>query len=133
MSDFVRRKSANRRLATVFVGSKPLDPANQSLELEIDTCQARLIVTCGSQKGHEYMLGRDKTTIGRGEEADVMIDESSASRRHAQLECRSDNFYLRDLGSTNGTYFDGLLHGAEKCLSDGDCFQIGKTGFLFRV
>ena len=132
MSDFVRRKSSNRRLSTVFVGSQPIDPSPESSGLEIDSHEARLVVTGGEHNGREYMLYGKRAIIGRDQDADVMIDEPSASRRHAQVEIRGGEFYLRDLGSTNGTFFDGLLHGAEKSLADGDRFRIGNTCFLFR-
>lgn len=133
MSDLVRRKMGNRRMATLFVGNEQVDSPEQSTGLEIESHEARLVVTGGKQTGHEYLLHGNKVTIGRGEDTDVMIDESSASRRHAQIEERGGKYFLRDLGSTNGTYFDGLLHGSEKCLSDGDRFQIGKTCFVFRA
>ena len=61
-----------------------------------------------------------------------MIDEASASRRHAMVINRRGRFFLRDLGTTNGTYFDGLLYGEEKPLADGDRFQIGETCFVLR-
>jgi pSer/pThr/pTyr-binding forkhead associated (FHA) protein len=78
------------------------------------------------------MLSERLMTIGRGSEADIQIDEPSASRRHAAIERTPEGFVLRDLGSTNGTYHGGLLHGRETPLRQGDCFRIGDTEFLFQ-
>ena len=72
------------------------------------------------------------TLIGRDDDADVTVDEPAASRRLAAIVRREAGFFLRDLGSTNGTHFKGVLHSSEQKLSDGDCFQIGETAFLFR-
>jgi pSer/pThr/pTyr-binding forkhead associated (FHA) protein len=93
--------------------------------------QACLVVSTGSRRGAEFVLRGAETTIGRDPDADVPIDEPSASRRHALIVRKRDGFYLRDLGSTNGTYLFGLLRGQEKRLMEGDRFRIGRTEFLF--
>ena len=49
----------------------------------------------------------------------------------ALIKAGHDGFYLRDLGSTNGTYLFGLLRDADKRLMEGDRFRIGRTEFLF--
>ncbi len=74
--------------------------------------------------GAPLLLGRDK-------KADLVIDDESASRRHAVIEKGEDGYYLRDLGSANGTYFNGLLHSTQARLREGDRFSIGQTEFIF--
>jgi len=124
------RKEA--REPTEFVGgSPPSQPKEQSSLLEIARSEACLVITSGPRREAEFVLGRDETIIGRDPAADIPIEEPSASRRHAVIVRGSDGFYLRDLGSTNGTYLFGLLRGQEKRLMEGDRFRIGRTEFLF--
>lgn len=121
-----------RREPTEFVGgSPPSKPKEQSSLLELGRSEACVVVTSGSRREAEFVLRGAETTIGRDPAADVPIDEPSASRRHAVIVRGRDGFYLRDLGSTNGTYLFGLLHGQEKRLMEGDRFRIGRTEFLF--
>jgi pSer/pThr/pTyr-binding forkhead associated (FHA) protein len=121
-------------LATEFIGGspRPVGPRDDSSLLETARTEPRLVVTKGARRGAEVMLRSDALTIGRGEEADLQIDEPAASRRHAVIERRRGAFVLRDLGSTNGTYLRGLLHGTETALRDGDHFRIGETEIVFR-
>ena len=123
-----------KREPTLFVGGsdRPIDPDDQSLLLETRRDEPRIVVASGPRKGEEITLHDEKTTIGRDDNAEVTIDEPSASRRHALIVNRRGRFFLLDLGTTNGTYFNGLLHGDERRLSDGDRFQIGQTAFVFR-
>jgi pSer/pThr/pTyr-binding forkhead associated (FHA) protein len=93
--------------------------------------EACVVITTGTRREAEFVLRGEETTIGRDPAADVPIDEPSASRRHAVIVRGRDGFYLRDLGSTNGTYLFGLLHDEDKRLMEGDRFRIGRTEFLF--
>ena len=119
---------------TLFVGGtgRPINPEEQSLLLETRRNKPRIVVASGPRKGEEIALHNEKTSIGRDDKVDVTIDELSASRRHALIVNRRGRFFLLDLGTTNGTYCNGLLHGDERRLSDGDRFQIGQTAFVFR-
>jgi transcriptional regulator with GAF, ATPase, and Fis domain len=47
--------------------------------------------------------------LGSAAKADVVVDDSTVSRLHAELDPRPDGLWVRDLGSTNGTFVDGLL------------------------
>jgi len=69
-------------------------------------------------------------TIGRSEEVDVLIVDPSISRRHAKLRLISpEAVSLEDLGSKNGTFFDGQrIEQIE--LRDGDRFQLGASTIL---
>lgn len=117
---------------TEFVGGSPSSkPKEQSSLLELARSEACLVITSGPRRESEFVLRGEETTIGRDPAAEVPIDEPSASRRHAVIVKERDGFYLRDLGSTNGTYLFGLLHGEQKRLMEGDRFRIGRTEFLF--
>jgi pSer/pThr/pTyr-binding forkhead associated (FHA) protein len=112
-------------------GSPPSKPKEQTSLLELARDQAYVVITTGPRREAEFVLQGDETTIGRDPAADIPIDEPSASRRHAVILRGRDGFYLRDLGSTNGTYLFGLLRGEKKRLMEGDRFRIGRTEFLF--
>lgn len=125
-------RRASRKEPTEFVGgSPPSKPKEQSSLLELRRTEAYVVITSGPRREAEFILRGEETTIGRDPGADVPIDEPSASRRHATIVEGRDGFYLRDLGSTNGTYLFGLLHGEKKRLMEGDRFRIGRTEFLF--
>jgi predicted component of type VI protein secretion system len=57
--------------------------------------------------GTTYELVDDVVTIGRGPDNAIIIDNSSVSARHAQLQLTGDTYRLKDLGSTNGTHVNG--------------------------
>ena len=126
------RRQPGRRGPTEFVGgSSPARKAEDaSLLLEVERREAYLVVASGSRRAAEFTL-RETLYLGRDESADVVIDDESASRRHAAIEKREDGYYLRDLGSANGTYLNGLLHAKQARLREGDRFRIGQTEFLF--
>ena len=70
--------------------------------------------------------------IGRGSEADLTIDDSGASRKHAMVEWDGHRARVRDLGSTNGTQLDGLAV-TEAMLEPESVITIGRTRIVFRV
>lgn len=123
-----------KRKPTMFVGptSGPTDPARLSLLLETARPDAYLVIARGNGKGQEFPLSRELTLIGRDPEADITIDDEAASRRHAAVVRSGTRFQLRDLGSTNGTYLNGLLHNEQQPLAEGQRFRIGDTEFIFR-
>ena len=56
----------------------------------------------------KYPLSKNKTSIGRAPDRDVVIEDPTVSSSHAQLERTADGFLLRDLGSANGTFVNGV-------------------------
>ena len=85
------------------------------------------------ESGAERAIPLDKelTTIGRLSECDVVIDDTGASRRHAQIRTIDGVSTLTDLGSTNGTKVNGRdVQSAE--LSDGDTITVGATQIEYR-
>lgn len=67
--------------------------------------RATLTVLAGINAGQVFALDGTEHVIGRGTEADIWVDDSGVSRRHARITCRSDGrYFVEDLGSTNGTY-----------------------------
>lgn len=79
----------------------------------------------GFYEGLEVPLDREWMVIGRGRSADMVIAEPTISRAHAAIGYDGDEFFMQDLGSTNGTRVNGDRQ-ARAGLSDGDEIQLGK-------
>lgn len=67
-----------------------------------------LVVTTGSLSGATMRLGEEPLTIGRGPDCTLVITDDYASTRHARLYARTGQWFVEDLGSTNGTYVDRM-------------------------
>ena len=78
-----------------------------------------------------YELDQPVIRIGRGEASDVLIDNVSVSRRHAEIREENGAWLLRDLGSSNGTFLNGQRVTAELPLRPGDEISFGKFSLLF--
>ena len=84
-----------------------------------------MLVLTGTRFGELYKLPPGRAVrIGRGEEADIRLDDEGISRLHCSLEARGPEAILRDLGSQNGTFVAGERT-QERVLVDGDRVQIG--------
>ncbi|MFN2412225.1 MAG: FHA domain-containing protein, partial [Pyrinomonadaceae bacterium] len=66
-----------------------------------------LIFTTGDSKSERVVLTRLRTTIGRSARSDLCIPDAFASRLHAEVRKEGDAFWLQDLGSANGTRYNG--------------------------
>jgi hypothetical protein len=84
----------------------------------------------GLRAGAAYDLS-EGALLGRGDDADIVLQDSFASSRHARLAPHGDVIVLEDLGSTNGTYLnDEPLRGPQP-LHPGDRIRIGDSDFTF--
>ncbi|GLY26783.1 DUF3662 and FHA domain-containing protein [Kineosporia sp. NBRC 101731] len=81
--------------------------------------------------GRVYPITAPVTVIGRGTEADVIVDDIGVSRRHAEVRVEHGRLIAADLGSTNGTYVDGeRINTAE--VVDGSQIKIGRSTLVIR-
>jgi pSer/pThr/pTyr-binding forkhead associated (FHA) protein len=81
-------------------------------------------------EGRTHRVTTPITVLGRGAEADVVVDDAGVSRRHAELHTDGARVWVVDLGSTNGTFVDGARvgsQGASGDLADGSRITIGRT------
>jgi pSer/pThr/pTyr-binding forkhead associated (FHA) protein len=94
---------------------------------------ARLIIR-GGMPGHigqEILLAQDVTTLGRAASCQVVIENDFASRRHAQIIRREQVYWLKDLGSKNGTLLNNQPVSGEAPLADGAEIRVGEAVFVF--
>jgi hypothetical protein len=94
------------------------------------TSTPSLRVVTGPLAGSLCALNETITTIGRDPSNDLFLDDVSVSRRHAEIVGTPDGFRVRDLGSLNGTYVDGVRE-EEKLLRDGAHLRIGRYDVVF--
>lgn len=91
---------------------------------------AMLIIHRGPNRGERFLLDSPETSIGRSGDNDVLLDDVTVSRKHANIRRAGERFELIDLGSLNGTYVNNNSI-ARATLSSGDEVQFGKFHMLF--
>ena len=89
-----------------------------------------LTIEGGPQTGLTYVLGPGNTVAGRAGNCEIFLPDVTVSREHARFAVDESGLAMTDLGSTNGTYVNGLRHEAGR-LTQGDELMIGK--FHLRV
>jgi uncharacterized RDD family membrane protein YckC len=92
---------------------------------------AKLIVNPTSPQRQELALPRTLLSIGRDPSNDLVLPDAMVSRRHAVIELRGSQYYLRDCNSSNGSLVNGDRI-SERSLRDGDLVAIGTARLLFR-
>lgn len=93
---------------------------------------AQLIIKNSGDHVEQFPLNRLRTTIGRSARSDLCIPDAFASRLHAEVRKEGDSFWLQDLGSANGTRYNGNLVTIPLPLSNGGEIQIGETTIVFQ-
>lgn len=91
-----------------------------------------LVVTGGQLAGTRLTLGEAQITIGRAEDSTLVITDDYASARHARLVPRSGQWFIEDLGSTNGTYLDRAKINGPTPVPIGVPIRIGRTSIELR-
>jgi len=94
----------------------------------------RLVVTHSPvlEEGEEYDLNSSAVTVGRASQNTVSIDgDEFASARHARIEPRRDGVWVSDVGSTNGTFVNGIRIDRPRKLVSGDVVRAGETELRF--
>jgi pSer/pThr/pTyr-binding forkhead associated (FHA) protein len=89
------------------------------------TQRTRLRINSGFYEGLEWELDRPSTVIGRGRNADLVLNEATISRAHALFGYDGMDAFVQDLGSTNGTLVNGTRE-HRKTLAHGDELRMGK-------
>ena len=87
----------------------------------------RLLVTAGALAGTSLALTEQQITIGRSNDATLVLNDDYASSRHARLFPQDGQWIVEDLGSTNGTYLDRQKVTQPTPVPTGVPIRIGKT------
>jgi len=115
--------------------------ASQTVLTEVGEARARpsasasgcLIVIYGHDIGRRVQIGTEPVIIGRSPQSQIQIDQESVSRNHCRIWFTGNEFLVRDLGSTNGTYVNDNLVEGEGRLRHGDQLKVGRTILKFIV
>ncbi len=97
---------------------------------------AWLAILTGVRTGKLFSLEPEGTMIGRDAQNDIILEDTSVSRQHAKLRRepgsrKAEQFYIYDLGSSNGTFVNDKKV-VRKVLNDGDKIRIGETLMVFK-
>lgn len=87
----------------------------------------QLIVTQGALAGTRVSLDSRPIMLGRADDSTLVLDDDYASTRHAKLSLQGEEWYVEDLGSTNGTYLDRAKVSGPTRVPLGVPIRIGKT------
>jgi hypothetical protein len=107
--------------------------AHDEAVVDLDALQkgvASLVVRTGQQAGQAFALSDSVTRLGRHPDSEIMLDDITVSRRHAEVERTAGGYVLRDAGSLNGTYVN-QQRVDETRLANGDELQVGKFRLVF--
>jgi pSer/pThr/pTyr-binding forkhead associated (FHA) protein len=90
----------------------------------------RLVCLTGTSKGESYVLSGNRIIIGRGDKADIKLNDTKASREHAEVTKVGSNWVATDLGSQNGIVVNDKKV-TQSQLNEGDKLIVGQTVFKF--
>jgi diguanylate cyclase (GGDEF)-like protein len=122
-----------------------VNDTERTVKLDVKEIAARpsskrpvLVVLQGQSIGQTIQLNKDHTVIGRGSQADLVLRDEIASRQHAEitmLKAEGDvvEYYVSDLGSTNGTFLNGTKVTTQQLLEDGDKIKVGSHMMKFAL
>jgi len=92
--------------------------------------EGELVIASGPDSGHSYKISGPAIRIGRAPDNDLVLRDPATSGHHARVERRGSQFFVVDLGSTNGTLVNGEVV-MEKELKSGDAITIGQNAVTF--
>jgi pSer/pThr/pTyr-binding forkhead associated (FHA) protein len=88
--------------------------------------QFRFVMRSGPVVGKVFPLDAQEISIGRETTNTIVINDAQVSRRHARMELRSPTYVIQDLGSTNGTFVNGIRISGMQVLTPGDLVTFGE-------
>lgn len=94
----------------------------------------RLVVVGGPglPEGTEFMLDTEPLTAGRADQNDIVVTRDEfASSTHARFSLRGSGAWVEDVGSTNGTYLNGVRLKRRRRIEPGDVVRIGETDLRY--
>jgi pSer/pThr/pTyr-binding forkhead associated (FHA) protein len=100
-------------------------PSRRRSKPRRSSSQLRLVEPV-AQRGRTFPLA-EEVTVGRAAGCSITLDDTFVSQIHARVFTRDDQWFIEDLGSTNGTYVNRSKVSGPMVLSNGDRFQVGNT------
>jgi len=83
--------------------------------------------------GRRVVIGPQGGTIGRGRQADIVLNDPNVSRQHAEIRPRGGSWVITDLGSTNGSQLNGRRIDGTEVLRAGDEIELGASVMTFTL
>jgi Inner membrane component of T3SS, cytoplasmic domain len=103
-------------------------------EPRVETGRLVVVRSPALAEGDELTLNSSALLLGRGSGNDVnLARDEYASSKHARVEPRRDGVWVEDVGSTNGTYLNGIRLTRAKKLAPGDVVRIGETELRYET
>lgn len=87
-------------------------------------------ILTGHDPGAVFEIKAGNTDMGRSPDVDIPIADAGLSRRHARIVSEGGNYFIEDLGSTNGTFLNGNKVTQRLKLENGARIQVGETTVL---
>ncbi len=91
-----------------------------------------VLIVDGANAGEQISLDLAPLLIGRGSDAAIRLDDDYVSTRHARIATSGDQWYVEDLGSTNGTYIGPHRLTQPTAIQLGSQVRVGKTTLELR-
>ncbi|MCX6159187.1 MAG: FHA domain-containing protein [Ignavibacteriae bacterium] len=113
------------RRRTMILSSK------SSPSMNVGSGQASLCVNSGSYTGQTFTVSPMGASIGR-QQGDIVLQDSTISRMHARILMTNGQFYIEDLGSTNGTFVNEKRI-TSSVLSNNDTVRLGNVSLTFKI
>ncbi len=123
--------SCRETLAEPTASFTPVDDAVAAPQVPQPVTEGPLLVVRkGPEVGERFYLDRPSLTVGRDPGADIFLNDITVSRAHAVLEVSQSGVSVRDAGSLNGVYVNGVSVDSA-VLHTGDQVQIGRFQMVF--
>lgn len=90
----------------------------------------QLVIAEGKEAGREFVFEQASVVIGRTSECDVVLYDPGISRKHARIFSEGPEYFVEDMGSSNGTKVNGAVV-KKRQLADGDAISLGPVVFNF--
>lgn len=90
-----------------------------------------ILILSSNFLGKSFVIDKERTIIGRGNEADIIISDPLVSKTHCAIIVEEDKFFIEDLGSKNFTFLNGKIVKKKTQLFYGDRIIIGDTILRF--
>jgi predicted Zn finger-like uncharacterized protein len=125
----VKEESASKKDTAKIIQENIGDSlwTNENLKLPGDK-KLSIAVIKGARAGYIYKLEKPYVLVGRGK-VDLIIPDKEISRKHLAIEVRNDKVFLRDLGSTNGTFISDKRVSITEIYDQSE-FRVGQTTLM---